>query len=1042
MDSLKKLISLGYQGKAKEAIALAKKISIGKDSLSPSGLYEGIGNYTKAELLIKQSLARTKSNFPEEILDQLSQLYEKMGNDDAAEAILEKLVASDYVVVDPKEEADSLDAARKRMVNVTLGFLPDTKAEYFAYQMKLVKEYVKARLIESKKEHKVDFDQVNSDTTEIGKTIKAIRYYYKSLIQPKFDSLETVKSIEKQWETDSLRKIQLYKEYQNSPYMNSRVKMVMMATAKPALPPSTEKINLLKEGKLKFTSIKYGVNILSTDRLQRLFMLYKRQHNYIAAESLIKQAIAIDEDSTQFTFMKGLGFDPAQPARTSDTANNLDKYGFKGMSTIVKQGFSIYEKHSGVDIFGIQNKVLLAQLYQEMGEHAEYKLLADTIHDLCKEFDSNPSPIVINSIAESYVKIERYEDAETAYKKLVAGHTDEPGEINMFSLYYLSSLRELAKIYILSGRYAEAESALKEALAYDKAASREDYPDHLSTVIDLAQLYENTNRLSLAEQYCNSDMGPVLNNITNNFSFLSEQEKILWLNNQISAFDFSASLLLTDADPSDEFIIQTCNEQLQLKGLVLKDEKKVFEEIRKSGDPELKQLLNEWQSNRSAIAWQYSQPPTAITIHLIDSLSTIANEQEKKINQLSESFRDNKQDQEVDFKQVRHQLKDNEIAIEFVRFNYYHKKWTDSIKYGAFVILSHGSKPHFVPICNEARLARLLDIKNSSSFLDLYGYSKTNPSGKKSDSLYNLVWKPLTPFLKGITKIAIAPAGLLNRVAFNALPADSNNYLIDKYEIRQYSSVSEIAGQKIVQKPAHKTDAILYGGINYGERDSTALSGSFFSPLTTLNEVNDIYKLFKINNKAAKVITDAEATEESLKQLSGHSPWILHIATHGFSKPNADQTRKNGLTAGSNQFFYADNPMFRSGIIMAGANRVWSGGLPIEGKEDGIVTAYEIANLDLSKTDLVVLSACETALGDIKGTEGVFGLQRAFKLAGVKNMLLSLWPVPDEETTELMKEFYANKLSGMTNYQAFNSAQVNMRKNYPPYFWAGFVLIE
>jgi CHAT domain-containing protein len=98
---------------------------------------------------------------------------------------------------------------------------------------------------------------------------------------------------------------------------------------------------------------------------------------------------------------------------------------------------------------------------------------------------------------------------------------------------------------------------------------------------------------------------------------------------------------------------------------------------------------------------------------------------------------------------------------------------------------------------------------------------------------------------------------------------------------------------------------------------------------------------------------------------------------------------------------------------MAGANRVWGGAVPVAGKEDGIVTAYEISNLDLSNTGLVVLSACETALGDIKGTEGVFGLQRAFKLSGVQNMILSLWQVPDKETAELMNLLYTNKLKGV-----------------------------
>ena len=134
--------------------------------------------------------------------------------------------------------------------------------------------------------------------------------------------------------------------------------------------------------------------------------------------------------------------------------------------------------------------------------------------------------------------------------------------------------------------------------------------------------------------------------------------------------------------------------------------------------------------------------------------------------------------------------------------------------------------------------------------------------------------------------------------------------------------------------------------------------------------------------------------------------------------------------------------MLRSGIVLSGANRVWNGQAPLEGREDGIVTSYEIAQLDFRQTDLVVLSACQTALGDVKGTEGVFGLQRAFKLAGVKKMLLSLWKIPDTETAELMNLFYSYYLQGKTARESFTAAQKEMRRKYSPFYWAAFVLIE
>lgn len=134
--------------------------------------------------------------------------------------------------------------------------------------------------------------------------------------------------------------------------------------------------------------------------------------------------------------------------------------------------------------------------------------------------------------------------------------------------------------------------------------------------------------------------------------------------------------------------------------------------------------------------------------------------------------------------------------------------------------------------------------------------------------------------------------------------------------------------------------------------------------------------------------------------------------------------------------------MFRSGLVLAGANYVWKGRPVIPGKEDGILTAYEIAHIDLGSTDLLVLSACETALGDLQRNEGVIGLQRASKMAGVKQLIVSLWRVPDKLTAELMTLFYHNWLSGQSTRDALRSAQLNMRKKYPPYFWAAFVLVE
>ena len=196
--------------------------------------------------------------------------------------------------------------------------------------------------------------------------------------------------------------------------------------------------------------------------------------------------------------------------------------------------------------------------------------------------------------------------------------------------------------------------------------------------------------------------------------------------------------------------------------------------------------------------------------------------------------------------------------------------------------------------------------------------------------------------------------------------------------------------------------------------------------------------------------TGKEATETSFKYIADRnkSPEIIHIASHGFYFPETGTSSKNlNISSGINRydpsaiFRFSENPLLRSGIIMAGANLWWNRRHP-DGVDDGTLTAYELSGLNLGNTRLVALSACETGLGDIKGSEGVYGLQRAFKMAGVKYLLMSLWQVPDYQTSELMKLFYTNYAGGMSIEIAFRSSQKSLREKYDPYNWAAFVLIH
>jgi CHAT domain-containing protein len=192
-----------------------------------------------------------------------------------------------------------------------------------------------------------------------------------------------------------------------------------------------------------------------------------------------------------------------------------------------------------------------------------------------------------------------------------------------------------------------------------------------------------------------------------------------------------------------------------------------------------------------------------------------------------------------------------------------------------------------------------------------------------------------------------------------------------------------------------------------------------------------------------------DATEEKITKLEGkESREILHLATHGFAFPAYDfQDTTISQNSLKYSYRYSTNPMVRSGLILAGGNWAWTGSdslTKVGAEQNGILTALEVSQLNLKKTKLVVLSACETGLGKIEGNEGTFGLKRGFKLAGVEQMIVSLWTIPDKETQELMSLFYSDLTQTKSPTLSFQKAQQAMKEKYPtsPFLWAGFVLVR
>jgi CHAT domain-containing protein len=277
---------------------------------------------------------------------------------------------------------------------------------------------------------------------------------------------------------------------------------------------------------------------------------------------------------------------------------------------------------------------------------------------------------------------------------------------------------------------------------------------------------------------------------------------------------------------------------------------------------------------------------------------------------------------------------------------------------------------------------------------------------------------------------------------------ETQKYLGDEIEVELVTGTKDLLQVKETSLP-HKLGFLIgnpsFGGkvdSTTGERNSlfnnvlnSIERGDGIAPLPgTEKEVQQIQSLLKTNKWKETTLLNADAKEETLKKML--KPSVLHIATHGFFQSDVE-----------GKLTYDYNPLYRSGILLSGAAETLQKKSDLRAnaqveKEDGILTAFEALNLNIDNTDLVMLSACETGLGEIRNGEGVFGLQRAFKLAGARTILMSLWKVNDSTTHELMVGFYENWFKGMSKREAFNRAQAFIKINYPhPYYWGAFVLI-
>ena len=712
----------------------------------------------------------------------------------------------------------------------------------------------------------------------------------------------------------------------------------------------------------------------------------------------------------------------------------------------------------------------LANLYKEQKLYLKANKLYREAMDIRKATLGEKHPEYISIINNLGILLEKTNDFEEAESMLLKAKSLQENTTGPDHPNYALILNNLGMVYREIGNYEESENYFKDALNLQKNVLGTFHSDYTTSLQNILRLYFLMEKYDQATPYQIELFQNQKTQLINAFGFLSEKEKEIFIKTQIVPNIYLLqSLALHSTLPESQDLHYDL--ALLTKGVLLQTGKRTLSYILQQQDTISRHTYFNLLSVRRRLAEEYKLPISER--NAVDELETQQEDLEKQLARLSSTFRQEQLAMNITHKEVKAALKPGEAAIEFIHFDYLNPDPTDSAMYAALVLLPDSDHAHFIPLFEEKQLDAIL-ANTSERRLDyvdkLYSFSERGlVADEKNPSLYDLIWKPMDSLLLGVNTIYYSTAGLLNRLNIGAMPISEDTTLSDRFKLYTLSSTRQLAlpnDREDVNK-----NALVYGGVEYNY-DSTAIpsaihhadstwanstgegmfgftdrslrGGSWDYLKWTQKEATNIQQLLSNNGYHSSLLGGHNATEESFKQMGvkAASPRILHLATHGFFFPDPVDTLKHRRDEPI--FKLSDHPMIRSGLILAGANRVWQGAGPMPGQEDGILTAYEISQMNLTNTELVVLSACETGLGDIKGNEGVFGLQRAFKMAGVKYLVMSLWQVPDAQTQDLMVTFYEKWLAEKMNIpDAFRAAQQEMREKYQnPYFWAGFVLLE
>ncbi|MBP5367933.1 MAG: CHAT domain-containing protein [Bacteroidales bacterium] len=594
---------------------------------------------------------------------------------------------------------------------------------------------------------------------------------------------------------------------------------------------------------------------------------------------------------------------------------------------------------------------------------------------------------------------------------------------DQYSTQYTNTVNDLLFLLFVPNPDAKHDTVIKlqERIVYiNKISLGTEHPQYNKSLTNLAFYYLVIGEQDKAVRAYQQSYQGKISYVLKNFLLMSHHQRAMMWKNGSDLICFHLPYIAC-MYPDPELSTLAYNGQLFSKGLTLNTEIEIQKLIEQKGDTAFANRYHRILMKQALLDTLYKTPAKKRLLDA-DSLAKVIEREENLLVQSSIELGDFQRNLSITFEDIQKKLLPNDLAIEFAYF-----RDSTAIVYSALVLKPGMKAPEAVKLFN-------LDSLNSITTSDIY----------KTSKLYNLIWKPLEKYLDGVKNVYFSPCAKLHSIGIEYLPDDDGNIFSEKFAAYRLSSTREL----VINHPANNNlKAATFGGIQYdNSTDSSKIRDGVASYLVgTRVESEAIAKLLLSAQYNVTALSDTLATEASFKQLSGSDLKILHIATHGFyfAKDEMENTYFNFLLEGENT---SENfTLSTSGLLFAGANAAFAQDRisnSDDGSEDGILTAKEISRLDFKGLDLVVLSACQSGLGEVTG-EGVFGLQRGFKKAGARTLVMSLWNVSDDATQLLMTEFFKNLTSGMKKREAFVSAQKVVRQKFPhPGLWAAFIMVD